>query len=212
MAAVTQLGRGVRAHHRRHGRHRRRHRADARDPAGALARLDRRAARRRAGSATSASIISTSPARSRPTPSTASPTTRAGPPSRWSTSASACCSAVVGRGGLHLHPVERRRLAHPRSGLRPARSPSPPTWCWLALAYGVIASGLMLWVGAPLGRLRRPQERGGGLLPLRHDARARQRRERGADERRALRAGGRWGASTTRWWRAGWRSCGSTAI
>ena len=42
-------------------------------------------------SAPSASITSTSRARSRPTPSTASPTTRAGPPSRWSISASACC-------------------------------------------------------------------------------------------------------------------------
>ena len=42
----------------------------------------------------------------------------------------------------------------------------------------------MLWVGAPLRRLRRPQERGGGLLPLRHDAHPRQRRERGAHERR----------------------------
>ena len=43
--------------------------------------------------------------------------------------------------------------------------------------------------GRAAGRLRRPQERGGGLLPLRHDAHPRQRRERRPHERRALRAG-----------------------
>ena len=62
------------------------------------------------------------------------------------------------------------------------------------------------------GRLRRPQERGGGLFPLRHDAHPRQRRERGPDERRAATSRPCSAASTRRWWRAGWRSCGSTAI
>ena len=43
--------------------------------------------------------------------------------------------------------------------------------------------------GRAAGRLRRPQERGRGLLPLRHDAHPRQRRERRPHERRPLRAG-----------------------
>ena len=53
------------------------------------------------------------------------------------------------RGGLHLHPVERRRLLHARSGLAGTFT-IPAYMVIVALAYGFIASGLMLWVGAPL--------------------------------------------------------------
>ena len=65
----------------------------------------------------------------------------------------------------------------------------PAYMVWVALAYGVIASGPDAVGRRAAGRLCRPQERGGGLFPLRHDAHPRQRRKRGADERRALRAG-----------------------
>ena len=81
----------------------------------------------------------------------------------------------------------------------------------VALAYGIIASGPDAVGRRAAGRLRRPQERGGRLFPLRHDAHPRQRRERRPDERRPLRAGRARAASTRRSWRAGWPSCGSTA-
>ena len=60
------------------------------------------------------------------------------------------------------------------------------------------------------GRLRRPQERGGGLFPLRHDAHPRQRRERRPDERRRATSAPSSAASTRPWWRAGWPWSGST--
>ena len=89
------------------------------------------------------------------------------------------------------------------------RSPSRPTWCWVALAYGVIASGLMLWVGAPLvGYVGRKNEAEGyfrfGMMRIRDNA-----------ESVALMNGARYerpssAASTAPWWRAGWPSSGST--
>ena len=85
---------------------------------------------------------------------------------------------AAGRGRrrrLHQHPVDGRRLDHLRSRLRRPASPSPPTWCWVALAYGVIASGLMLWVGAPLvGYVGRKNEAEGyfrfGMMRIRDNA------------------------------------------
>ena len=120
---------GVRADHRRHGRHRRRHRADARDAAGALARLDRGAARRPL--ARQAALLS--PQRHRQGAAQprvphlrrhalghrAAGRSRHRPAARrWSARppSSASCGRV---GGSH----------HLRSWARRRRSPSPPTWC-----------------------------------------------------------------------------------
>ena len=55
-----------------------------------------------------------------------------------------------GRRGLHLHPVERRRLAPRSTWAPPAASPSPPTWCSWRSPTAPSPPGLMLWVGAPL--------------------------------------------------------------
>ena len=78
------------------------------------------------------------------------------------------------RGGVHLHPVDRRRLADARPGLG-ATFTIPAYMVWLALAYGVIASGLMMWVGAPLvGYVGRKNEAEGhfrfGMMRVRDNA------------------------------------------
>ena len=93
-----------------------------------------------------------------------------------------------GRGSLHQHPVDRRRFHHLRSGQLGSDHHSG--------LHGVGGAGLRRHrfradaLGRrAAGRLCRPQERGGGLFPLRHDAHPRQRRKRGPDERRPLRAG-----------------------
>ena len=177
----------VPADRRLDGGRRRRHRAHARDPAGALARLDRCPARR--ALARTAALLS--PQRHRQ--GAAQPRVphlrrhalghRAAGRSRHRPGAGArqrrrVHRRAVDRGRLHLLRSGRLgRRDHPRlhdvggPGLRRRRLPPH--------AVGRRAAG----------RLRRPQERGGGLLPLRHDAHPRQRRERRFDERRALRAG-----------------------
>ena len=119
--------------------------------------------------------------------------------------------AVVGAATFISHPVDgRRRLIAALGGS--VRSPFPAYMVWLALAYGIIASGLMLWVGAPLvGSVGRKNEAEGyfrfAMMRIRDNAES-VALMNGA----ALRAGDRSAASTTRWWRAGWRSCGSTGI
>ena len=200
----------VRADRRGHGGHRRRHRA-------------RRARRCRcagapgswsiwspAGSAGSASIISTSRGKEPPNPEY-----RISDDTRWATEplVDLGIGLLLGRGGgggLHLHPVERRRLAIRSIWALPARFTIPAYMVLVALAYGVIASGLMLWVGAPLvGYVGRKNEAEGyfrfAMMRIRDNAES-VALMNGAP----LRAGDARAASTTRWWRAGWRSCGST--
>ena len=113
------------------------------------------------------------------------------------------------RSSIHLHPLVGRRLDHAQRGRRSYDSclhGDPGAGLWLP-RLGPDAVGRRA-----AGRLRRAQERGRGLFPLRDDAHSRQCRECRADEWRALRAGGAWAAFTRPWWRAGWRSSGSTGI
>ena len=70
----------------------------------------------------------------------------------------------------------------------------------------------MLWVGAPLvGFVGRKNEAEGyfrfAMMRIRDNAES-----VALDERRAATSRRCSAASTRRWWRAGWRSCGSTAI
>ena len=79
-----------------------------------------------------------------------------------------------GCGRLHHHPVDRRRLDHLRSR-RWGPITIPAYMVWVALAYGIIASGLMLWVGAPLvGYVGRKNEAEGyfrfGMMRIRDNA------------------------------------------
>ena len=104
------------------------HRADARDLAGALARLDRRAA---AGALARQPAL-LSPQRHRQGAAQPRvPHLRRHPLGHRAAGRSRH-RPVVGRGrrgGVHLHPVERRRLADARPGRPARRSRFPPTWC-----------------------------------------------------------------------------------
>ena len=84
----------------------------------------------------------------------------------------------------------------------------PAYMVWVALAYGVIASGLMLWVGAPLvGYVGRKNEAEGyfrfGMMRIRDNAES-VALMNGAGYERPSSA-----ASTAPWWRAGWPWSGS---
>ena len=149
----------------------------ARDAAGALARMAGGSARRHAGWAASASTSSTSPAEEPPNPEY-----RISDDSRWA-------DRAAGRSRHRPPDCAARRLRSPSSascgpsaarisfqvlgadhdpGLHGGRGARSTAHCF----------GDDVWVGAPLVPASRPQERGRGALPLRHDPHARQRRER----------------------------------